>query len=234
MSEHEHWEELAAGHALDALEPDETDEFTAHLAACARCQAVVGDHSFVASQLGHLAEDEVGAPSWERIRAGVLPASSATVTSLEQVRTRRTGRRWLSAAAAVMLLGGGALAWQTTRSSDEPSARQVALSSCGGDSGCRVVHLQELADLIVTDDAVRLLPTRLSGAPSGKVYVLWQLPRDGRPTMVATLASTSNGAVGEWHALALTLGNTAAFGLSLEAATSVPTQPTEVVAVGSA
>ena len=233
MSEHEHWEELAAGHALDALEPEETESFTAHLAGCARCQAVLDDHSFVAAQLGHLASDEVGAPSWDSIRSGILPPRP--VTSLDEVRARRTAPRWLSAAAAVVLLGGGsAVAWQATHRAEGPSARQVALAACTTQGGCRVVHLQGRADLLVTEGAVRVLPTRLGAPPGGRVYVLWQLPRDGRPTMVATLGSTNNGSVGESYNLALPYGETAAFGLSLELSSTVPSHPTDVVAVGSA
>ncbi|MDP9183966.1 MAG: anti-sigma factor [Actinomycetota bacterium] len=236
---HESWEELAAGHAIDALEPEETGAFTAHLEGCARCQEVLADHAFVAAQLGHLASDEVNAPSWERLRAGILPPRPvaapdvAPVVSLDEVRARRMAPRWLSAAAAVVLLGGGgALAWQTTHG-DSRSTQQVALASCVADTGCRVVQLQGKATLVVTNTAVQVLPTRLGTPPDGKVYVLWQLPRDGKPTMVATLDSTSNGAVGETHALALPYDDTAAFGLSLEPASVQPTHPTDIVAVGS-
>jgi hypothetical protein len=48
------------------------------------------------------------------------------------------------------------------------------------------------------------------------------------------LARTADGSVGEAHPLALPYADTAAFGLSLEPASVVPTGPTDVVAVGSA
>jgi hypothetical protein len=74
----------------------------------------------------------------------------------------------------------------------------------------------------------------MATAPVGQVYVLWQLPRDGRPTMVATLTETRRGRMGEQHRLALSYESTAAFGVSVETSRSVPTHPTEILAVGTA
>ena len=36
--QHERFEELAAGHALGALEPEDEQAFLAHVPACARCE----------------------------------------------------------------------------------------------------------------------------------------------------------------------------------------------------
>ena len=38
LVEHERWDELAAGHALHALEPAEAIEFEQHRIGCARCR----------------------------------------------------------------------------------------------------------------------------------------------------------------------------------------------------
>jgi hypothetical protein len=52
--------------------------------------------------------------------------------------------------------------------------------------------------------------------------------------MVATLDDTRDGGVGEAHTLALPYASTAAFGVSIEPASTVPTKPTRVVVVGTA
>lgn len=51
-SEHERFAELAAGHALHALEPAEEQLFAAHLVACSACQQELSEHT---ETLGHLA-----------------------------------------------------------------------------------------------------------------------------------------------------------------------------------
>jgi anti-sigma-K factor RskA len=232
MSDHEHWEELAAGYALDALEPEESQLFAAHLAGCVRCQEVLADHAFVAAQLGTIV-DEHEAPSWSSLRSRVV-GDVAPVTSLAEVRARRRAPRLLGAAAGLALVvAGSAVAWQTTHD-DPPSGQQQVLAACAAQAGCHAVDLQGKATVVVADGSARLLATSLAPVGAGKVYVLWQMPRTGRPTMVGTLARTADGSVGEAHPLALPYADTAAFGLSLEPASVVPTGPTDVVAVGSA
>jgi anti-sigma-K factor RskA len=208
VSGHETYDELAAGHALNALEPAEELAFTEHLAGCARCQESLAEHSLVAAELGSL----------------VLPP----------VVARRPQRRWAwaaGAAAAAALVAGGAV---VLRPSSPVTTQQVALAACHDDPQCHVVTLQDLARLVVADGTVTVLPVHLGAPPTGRVYVLWQLPKDGRPTMVTTLDATRNGSVGKAHDLALPYAGTAAFGLSVEPANAVPTKPTKVLAVGVA
>jgi anti-sigma-K factor RskA len=231
MSDHEQWEELAAGHALSALEPGEETQFVAHLEGCTRCQKVLADHAYVAAQLGTLV-DSVEAPAWDRIRPAVIPAPEpvAEVVQLE-TRRRRTPALLGAAAAAVLAVAGTAV---VLSSGSGTGTQTQVLADCRAAADCHVVRLADAASLVVDRGEARMLPTRMSPAPAGKVYVLWQLPRDGRPTMVATLDDTANGAVGEAHALPLAYDQTAAFGVSLEPASSIPTKPTKVLVVGTA
>jgi hypothetical protein len=231
MTDHEHWEELAAGHALSALEPDEESAFVAHLDSCARCQAVLADHAFVAAQLGTLV-DSVEAPAWDRIRPAVIPAPEPVAEVVELATRRRRSPALLGAAAAAVLAVAGTVVALSGGSG--PGTQQQALDGCAASPGCHVVLLADAAKLVVDGNGARMLPTHMAPAPAGKVYVLWQLPRDGRPTMVATLEDTANGEVGEAHSLPLDYGQTAAFGVSLEPANVVPTTPTKVLAVGTA
>jgi anti-sigma-K factor RskA len=231
-NDHELWEELAAGHALSALEPAEEAEFVAHLEQCDRCQEVLADHAFVAAQLGTLVDSEGDAPSWDKIRPAVIPASEpvAEVVDLAS-RRRRTPAVLGAAAAAVLAIAGTAV---VLSSGSGPSTQQEALDACTASSTCHVVRLADAATLVVDSNGARMLPKHMTAAPAGKVYVLWQLPRDGRPTMVATLTDTANGGVGEPHRLPLAYAQTAAFGVSLEPANAVPTAPTKVLVVGTA
>ena len=76
--DHVVFEELAAGHALSALEPAEEQVFRGHLAACTRCQRDVADHEATLALLA-CAADPVEPPAsvLEGIRAG-LPSRSAS------------------------------------------------------------------------------------------------------------------------------------------------------------
>jgi len=125
------------------------------------------------------------------------------------------------------------IAWQVTQDGS-PSGQQQVLASCSAQAGCHSVDLQGKATLVVSDGSVRLLSATLKPPTPGHVYVLWQLPRGGRMTLVASLRGTTPGTVGESHALPLPYEQTTGFGLSLEPSTVVPANPSEVVALGTA
>lgn len=234
MTNHDFWEQLAAGHALSALEPEEEQAFTTHLRDCLRCRELSGDFAVVAAQLGTLL-DATDAPSWQQIRPAIHAAAPVVLLERRHARRRRMPMLLSAAAGLALVTAGGIVIAQTQGSTGIAGAQNVALQSCAQQPGCRLVHLSDKASLLIADGDVRVLPTALTPPPPNHVYVLWQLPRDGRPMLlVATLNETGNGVVGEQHALAISLANTAAFGLSLEPTNSVPTQPTDVVAVGTA
>ena len=48
---HEHYEELAVGHAFAALEPEDEQVFLAHLSGCARCEQAVAEHHQTLAEL---------------------------------------------------------------------------------------------------------------------------------------------------------------------------------------
>lgn len=246
--DHERWEELAAGYALNALEPAEGEEFTAHLSGCERCVSVLADHSFVAAQLGSLVEDLDAAPSWESVR-GALPTRSlrplpdlrprqpfeqapAAVVPLES-RRRRFAPLLAAAASLVVLGSAGTLAWQA-QSDDKVTQQEAMLARCASTPSCHVVQLQSQAKVVVLAGEAHLMAENLPAVSSSQRYVLWQMPRTGRPTMVGMLQETGNGSIGEGHELALPYEETAAFGLSVEKSLALPDGPTHVVAVGTA
>jgi hypothetical protein len=71
-SEHAPFEELAAGHALHALDPRDEQRFLSHLADCSRCQAAVGDYTEVAAALSeNWSAAEPGPQLGHRIMAAI-------------------------------------------------------------------------------------------------------------------------------------------------------------------
>ena len=152
--EHRAFEELAVGHAVSALEPDEERIFLEHLRSCARCEADLADHRATFGLLAH-ASDPVDPPPGilEGIRAGIRadaerggqgshriePAPDpepAQVSSLDEARDRRARRapavaRWTgiaAAAALVVSLGGWNLALRADQDAAEQREQRLAVA----------------------------------------------------------------------------------------------------------
>ncbi|MBV9486731.1 MAG: anti-sigma factor [Frankiaceae bacterium] len=234
MTEHEYWDELAAGHALHALTGEEESTFLDHLSTCAECAASVSDHEMVAAQLGsiaHYREPEAATPSWESMRAAIVGDRSAEITDLGERRRRRheLSRRSLSAAAAaVVLAGGGVVAWQLSSSGG---------TSCVASQGCHVVELQAAggktaASLTVRNSIVTMDASSMSAAPIGKVYVLWQQPRDGRAKPIKEFTAASGATVAA--SLTTPYSDTQQFAVSLETVGPPPLAPSNLLASGVA
>lgn len=68
---HDHFEELAVGHALSALEPEDEQEFLRHLRACALCERDLAVHRQTLAQLAAADEAEPPASLWQGIRQQV-------------------------------------------------------------------------------------------------------------------------------------------------------------------
>src|SRR3954466_622098 len=246
-ADHTRWDELAAGHALHALEPEEEAEFNAHAAGCADCRAALDDHALVAAQLASLADENAGAPPpWSRIRPSLTasPAappgedSDASVTELARRPSPRRSRVLAIAAAVGALPAIGVTGWQLAGRDDNPSVPS-AVTSCRTLPDCHVVALLadgkvEAGDVVVRDGSARVVPTAMPPLDASHVYVLWQLPRGGRPTPVTVLSDVRNRQATPAKSLALPYDDTAAFAMSVERADRVPTQPTKVVALGNA
>jgi hypothetical protein len=94
---HRAFEELAVGHALSALEPEEQERFQAHLVGCARCERDVAEHQAVLGQLAHAAPSVEPPPSLlEGIRAAVRAEagdSATTTTTAARVPDQLAERR---------------------------------------------------------------------------------------------------------------------------------------------
>lgn len=96
---HASFEELAAGHALNALEPEDEQIFLQHLAACARCERELAMHH---ATLAHLAY----APDAAEPPDALLEAISSDVHKTERTASTSSVMEGLSRSAD--LIGGQA------------------------------------------------------------------------------------------------------------------------------
>lgn len=204
---HERFAELAAGHALAALEPADEQVFLAHLASCAACERSLGQHTGTLAHLAYAADPVDLPPSLlAGIRAGMADSTPReddvpAPASLAAARARRGGsfrvtRGWVGAAAAaamVLTLGG----WITVLRHDSSqyesrSARLAAAVRMIGDGHSRNVPLKDangnpVAVAVVDGNSVALV---VDGLPPNNTatstYVLWQKGQYGLVAPVGT------------------------------------------------
>jgi anti-sigma-K factor RskA len=234
MTDHEQWDELAAGYVLHGLAPDEQALFVNHLEDCPLCISSVSEHELVAAQLGSIShyQEADEAPSWESMRDAIIgtPRETSAVIDLTAHRRRyNVSRRVLAAAAAVVVVAGGGIAVWRVRSGG---------GSCSASAGCHQIQLdaaggRTLASLVVRNNIVTVTPTNMPAAPAGKIYVLWQQPRNGRATPVGEF--TVGTGTPATATLTVPYRSTAAFAVSLEQATGAPpATPSNTLASGTA
>ena len=196
-TDHERFAELAAGHALGALEPGDDHVFRTHQAGCAQCRTAVAAHI---DTLGHLAYAVVSAepPSGilDAIRAEIgepapVAATAGTApVSLDAARKRRRRPTWegksLVAAAAVaamvLSLGIWNIALHREKSQGDVRAERLAaaVATLEGGAKQRVEltdshgHLVAIA-VVRADDTVSLVVDGLApNNAASSTYVLWQ------------------------------------------------------------
>lgn len=195
---HDRFAELAAGHALFALEPEDEQVFQQHLGTCARCPGDVRAHQATLSDLAYAVEDlEPPAVLLDRIRVGVgasdRPAmwgepSADTVPSAGAGFVVRLSRRRpparavlaVAAASAVLLgLGGWNLTLRDQRANQlEANSRVAAAVHELGTAGSRPVALRAgdgavLAVALLKGSDLTLLVDGLPANDAGSTYVLW-------------------------------------------------------------
>jgi anti-sigma factor RsiW len=190
--------ELTAGYALDALDPDEREEYERHLAGCARCQEELAAFWEVTGALALASDGPVPPPG---LRDRILEAARAepqTVVPLEEARRRRRPPvlAAVAAVAAVVAIGLGIYAISLNNKLDDtrsalasqedvaavladPSATSVSMASGSG----RLVVANDGSAVLVLDD--------LAAAPEGKTYQAWVV--EGKTAAPAGTFSESGG-----------------------------------------
>lgn len=242
MAGHEQFEELAAGHALHALEPGDEQIFLEHLAGCASCQRTLAEFSEVAAGLAlssaEQPQPELPPQVWQSIGAEIGRAEN--VEDLDARRRAKTRMTWLGVAAAAALIAGALVGVHVVRSGSSSGSVQAAVSTCRHTSGCQLIrlsspsHEDESAYLMVTGEQVQVATASLPVIDATQQsYVLWQEPRSGRPVGVVAFAVTTKDkptVVGA--ALPQAYDDTAGFAISRETGTTIPPQPSNVVVNG--
>jgi Anti-sigma-K factor rskA len=261
-SGHGLFEELAAGYALDALEPDDEQLFLAHARGCPQCGPALAAYREVAVALADTAPPaEPSAQLGERIlamaRAETDPARRGAASAeppgqqgqqgQQQVQHAklppgvhrlRPRHRWLrpaSIAAAVVLIAGGGI-WgglEATSSSPQPPAAFCA-------HGCSEIVLtakgthQVAGKVFVRQQSVWMDPTDMKPDDTAdQIYVLWQITGAKAPLAVGSFDVKAGVSTPvEVGSLAAAYHGTVAFAVSLEHGRSIPASPSLVTAIG--
>lgn len=160
---HDPWEQLAVGHALDALEPADEAALLTHLPGCPACRRSFESARAAMADLAHGTEPAEPPPAlWNELReaawwerppggSGRDPESAAGPwwrgLGLQERRTERfwVRRPWartlLVVAAVAALLAAGGYAVSLQGLANVRRTQLNALLSCLSDSGCRSVAL---------------------------------------------------------------------------------------------
>lgn len=254
MTGHELYEELAAGHALHALEPQDEELFRLHLLGCARCERELDLHRETAAHLAYGAgSDALPDGLFDRIRSDVVAQSGADVfavpavpaepearpvASLDAVRRRRASLRpavLVSAAAAVALvlgLVGSNVALRQDRvdqlaSSDRLTEAVRTLQEGPGRSVPLLDGQRRVAAVaVVQGDEVSLVVEGLAANAPDSTYVLWEQSRFGGLQAIGTFDVRDDGVeVVEDLPLAYGRDDVAAFAITRERGRTAPSRP---------
>jgi anti-sigma factor RsiW len=187
---------LSGAYALDALSPEEAAEFRRHLAGCQACRDEVRELQNAAALMGASSARTPPPELKARIltaadRTAQLPPSRAAATPLRPRADRATPgatgpssrpRRWLTrvgaAAAAVVLVGGGAIGVQALLGDEESQLSAAAAQVFAAeDARTATVETAEGGTLTVGVSQERnemAVDTRdLPALEGGQVYQIW-------------------------------------------------------------
>jgi anti-sigma-K factor RskA len=173
--------ELAAAHALDALDPDERRAFEEHLASCERCRAEVAELQEAAAALAYGVDAAEPPP---RLRERLLERARAEREGVVVPLRRRRIERALAyaalpaaAAAAGFGIWAGVLHDRLDRERQDAAAVAAILSD---PRAARVQLRGGAGELVVGRDRRGVLVVRrLPPPPSSKTYEAWVIA-DGR------------------------------------------------------
>ena len=253
--DHASWEELAVGHALHALEPEDEETFLAHLRGCARCERLLDDARAAAADLAYAAPS-LEPPEQLRRRISAIPGAEHRPSAVPRVARRPRVSRlpavprgsWLAVAAGLVLvvaLGVWNLVLHTDNAAKSRELdRRLAVLECVEDSACRQVPLAD-PETGVARGAVLVrggtVDVVVDGLPpndrQSTSYVLWQAGKSG-DTMHAVgafdITCRSQCVVPLDDTLPLPWSPDTVFAISHEATRIPPQSPSAPVAVGSA
>lgn len=185
--EHEHYRELAALFALDALSPEDQAACAGHLAACAECAADVRAFRGVAGALAHVPAQTPPPPALRaRVLASVVRAPGTTPALAKTAPTpRHAGAAWLAAAASIalaLLTIGYAAQLRGRLALVEDRLREALLRAESSEqqvAALRTESAEARAQLVVlaAPDVARVDLTGQAVAPSAMARAFWSRSR---------------------------------------------------------
>lgn len=238
--EHVGWDLLAAGHALDALEPGDEQAYADHRRGCSRCRRDEPALREAAAALGRTVDPVAPPPGLTgRIRAAALAARPAVDKAVRRraapAGTARHRLPTVPIAAAlavvlVLLLG----AWNVTLRG-EAQARRAAVTRRDAALACYAGPGAVRYDLAVggaclADEQVYLVTDSLD---PGLDYVLWWQDTDRKFHLVGRFAVERAGRAVFALPLLAVSANVHALEISRESGRELPDQPTRRVAYGT-
>jgi anti-sigma-K factor RskA len=189
---------LTGAYAVDALDDLERARFEQHLDECDDCRFEVAELRETAALLADSVSISPPAALRDSVLAGIAQVRPLppVVTPMPTATTLRRRLPLLVAAAAVLIVGLGAVVWQpwseetpTRLTAAEqvlgaPDAQEVFLDL--GDTGQATVTRSKSRDraVIQTED--------MSAAPEGKDYELWLLSPDGEFTSAGLMPDAAD------------------------------------------
>lgn len=258
MSDHAIWDELAAGFAVNALEPEDEHAFAAHLRGCDRCRATLASLEEVTAHLAYAAEPaEPPADLGRRIldaAAAERPAvfgktPPAHVT--RPARPRGAPKTWqpafrlatlATAAAVLVVLGLGMWTMSLRRDNAAQQAaihRRTEALTCLAAPETRKYRLAvgngPRATTCLAGDRAYVVADGLDrNDAAGTNYVLWWMDAQRTPHAVERFDVEAEGTA----VFALPFDaeplQVTAMAISLEPGSALPAQPTRVIASGTA
>lgn len=191
---------LSGAYALNALSPDEAEQFKRHLETCDACRQEVAELREAAAKMG--ASEALAPP--QHLRTRVLTAADRTaqlpplVTTLEQGRKKRAAR-FLGAVAAALVIAVGAigvsqlqedepqslLATEVVQVFEAPDANTATMETANG-GRISVATSPSLNKMAVDTD-------ELPPLEEGQVYQLWAI-HDGEVASAGLLEQPDAGA----------------------------------------
>lgn len=168
---------LSAPYALDALTPDEREQFEEHLRTCDRCQAELAGLQDAAASLAFAVEGPVPPPV---LRSAILDAARAERPNVVPLRPRRTftsvaAAFAVAASAAAVGFGVWAASLHNSLSSSRDAIRVL------GDTASRHLPLGgSRGALVVAPSGEAVLAVRLPKLASGKTYEAWIADPDAK------------------------------------------------------
>ena len=253
---HAQWEELAVGHVLNALEPEDEHAFVEHLRGCDRCRRDLAGLEGVAAQLAYAVEPAeppagLGRRILDAAAAERRPAPVRPVTPLRDPERPRAGRRaWrpgfrlatlgtAAAVVAVMALGGWNLMLRAdSQAKREAIARRDAALTCLSAPDTAKVRLGSTGagrgSACVAGDRAYLVVDRLApNDRAGEIYVLWWQDRNNGLHAVEGFDVPESGAAVYEMPFGAARAEVSGMAISLEPGRRVPAQPTRRVAAGA-